>query len=261
MSSYLPPRARPPWIPWVKVALVALGVLGAGYGILEIGQRYLGLQKLTIEQVTVTGCKGERLEEVQVIARELCQGKPLFWFDAGEVRRRVEDLRWVRGLLIRRDPPDRLALVVEERRPLLWLVRPSGVYLVSDDGVVLDRVNPSNATPIPVVSDPRSQTDAALVQLIRVATRLRDSGQKDFFERIVELRWGERGPAAFLEGLQAPLYLSRVDPAKNIPNFQGLYLDRYANSPDLAKVRYFDLRWDDEVAVGEGGGESPAKEK
>ena len=63
------PRTRPrrTWIPWARVGLVALLVTGAGYGALELGHRYLGLQKLTIEQITISGCRGERLAEAQAL--------------------------------------------------------------------------------------------------------------------------------------------------------------------------------------------------
>ncbi len=245
-------RTRPPrpWLPWVRVLIVAVLVAGAGWGVLELGQRYLGLQRLTIEQVAITGCRGERLAEVQRVAEGLCLGKPLFWFDAEKLRRSLEERRWVKGLIIRRDPPDRLSLVLEERQPLLWLARPTGVFLLADDGIVLDKVNQSNLLPIPVVADPRSQTDESIVTLIRTAAVLRDR-QKDFFERISELRWSARGPVAFLEGLQAPIYLSKHDPAKNIPDFQAIYLERYAKTPELARVRYFDLRWDGDVVAGD----------
>jgi hypothetical protein len=143
-----------------------------------------------------------------------------------------------------------LSLVIEERKPLLWLIRPTGVYLLADDGIVLDRVNQSNLAPIPVVADPRSQSDEAIVQLIRAATRLRDH-QKEFFDRLTEFRWSARGPVAYLEGLPAPIYLSRQDATQNIPNFQMLYLNELSKRPDLDKIRYFDLRWEQEVAVGE----------
>lgn len=248
----LAPRTRPPrpWFPWVRALVVVLLVAGAGWGVLELGQRYLGLQRLTIERVAITGCRGERLAEVQRVADELCLGKPLFWFDVENLRRSIEARRWVKGLLIRRDPPDRLSLVLEERKPLLWLARPTGIFLLADDGVVLDRVNQSNLLPIPVVADPRSQSDESMVALIRAASALRDR-QRDFFERLSELRWSARGPIAFLEGLQAPIYLSKTDPTKNIPDFQAVYLERYAKTPDLARVRYFDLRWDGDVVAGD----------
>lgn len=245
-------RTRPPrpWLPWARVLIVAVLVAGAGWGLLELGQRYLGLQRLTIEQVAITGCRGERLAEVQRVAEALCLGKPLFWFDAEKLRRNLEERRWVKGLIIRRDPPDRLSLVLEERQPLLWLARSTGVFLLADDGIVLDKVNQSNLLPIPVVADPKSQTDESIVALIRAAAVLRDR-QKDFYARISELRWSARGPVAFLEGLQAPIYLSKKDPAKNIPDFQATYLECYAKKPELARVRYFDLRWDGDVVVGD----------
>jgi hypothetical protein len=200
--------------------------------------------------VTISGCRNERLTEIQRIADEFCLRKPLFWFDAEELRQRIEERRWVKSLLIRRDPPDRLSLVIEERKPILWLVRPTGVYLLSDDGILLDRVNQSNLAPIPVVADPASQTDVALVQLIRAAARLRDR-QNDFYERLTEFRWSERGPVVYLEGVSAPIYLSRYDATQNIPNFQMLFLNELSKRPDLEQIRYFDLRWEQEVAVGE----------
>lgn len=259
MAVYRPRPPRRPWLPWVKAGVVAAVVLGAGWGVLELAQRYLGLQKLTIEQVLVTGCKGERLQEVQRIADEICLGKPLFWFDADGLRQRIEGQRWVRGLLIRRDPPDRLSLVVEERKPILWLVRPSGVFLVSDDGILLDPLSQANALPMPVVADPGSQQEEALVQLIRVASSLRALVPNDFFHRVVELRWTDSGPEAFLEGVKAPLRLSRVDPGRNVANFQAIFLDDFANKERLAGVRYFDLRWEGEVAVGEADEAVPPK--
>ena len=76
-----------------------------------------------------------------------------------------------------------------------------------------------------------------------------------------ELRWEERGPVAYIEGLSAPLYLSKIDIQKNIPNFQGLFLDQLAKSPNLSKLRYIDLRWDDEIAVGEPQDTAPPAQK
>lgn len=249
MSAPSRTRIRRPWVPWVRVALVELLAGGAVWGALELGHRYLGLQRLVIEQVNVTGCRGERLAEIQALARERVLGKPLFWFDAEGLRQAVENRPWVKGLLIRKDPPDRLSLVVEERQPLLWLARPEGVFLLAEDGVLLDRLAPSNLAPVPVVADPASQADAALVRLIRAASALRER-QGAFYERLAELRWSARGPVAFLENVAAPIYLNRQDPAQNIPNFQALFLEHYAGKPELAQVRYFDLRWGSDVVVG-----------
>ena len=245
-------------MPWVRVGLVALTVTGAGYGALELGQRYLGLQKLTIEQVAISGCRGERLTHVQGLADGLCLGKPLFWFDAEKLRLTLENQRWVKSLLIRRDPPDRLSLVVEERKPVLWLARPDGVFLLSEDGIVLDRLNQVDLLPIPVVAEPKSQEDGPMIQLLRAATSLRNR-QKEFYDRLTELRWSDRGPVAFLEGLDAPIYLSRLDATKNIPNFQMLFLNELSKRPDLASLRYVDLRWEDEIAVGEPVTTDPPK--
>lgn len=246
------PRTRPkrPWLPWARAGITLAVLGGVGWGLMELGTQYLGLQKLTIEQVNVSGCRGERQAEIQALAEGLVLGKPLFWVDAEDLRARIEAKRWVRSLQIRKDPPDRLSLVLEERNPVLWLVRSNGVFLVSDDGILLDRVNQANLNPIPVVVDPASQTDQGLARLVSVARALREK-QQGFYERVTELRWSQKGPVAYIEGLPAPIYLSRQDVTKNVPNFQGLFVDRLSQRPDLARLRYIDLRWDEEVAVGE----------
>lgn len=256
------PRTRPkrPWLPWARLGLVAALVLAAGWGTMEIGQRFLGLQRLTVEQVSVTGTRGARLEQAQAIAERICLGKQLFWMDTERLRSEVTALRWVKGVLIRKDPPDRLSLVIEERRPLLWLVRAEGVFLLADDGYVLDRVNHGNLSPIPVIQDPNSQSDQLLAELINTAREIRDK-QRDFYDRVTEMRWSDRGPVAYLEGLPAPIYLPKRDVTKNIPNFQGLYLDQISKRPDLAAIRYIDLRWDEEIAVGEPADSAPPAQK
>ena len=241
---------RKPLLPMVRFCLVLLLVVLAGWGALALGQRYLGIQKLVIEQVNISGCQWDRLSEVQTIADELAIGKPLFFFDADQLQERIESLRWVRATLIRREPPDRLSIVVEERQPLFMLVTANGVLMMSDDGIIMDRVTQANLTPIPVVAAPDSQDEQTLIKLIQVA-RVLKARQPDFYARLTELRWTNRGPTVFMEGLQAPIYLAKDAPTKNIPNFQALFLQIYASKPDLSGVGYFDLRWDDQIPVGE----------
>jgi len=235
---------------WVRFSVVLFLVVAAGWGALELGQRYLGIQKLVIEQINISGCRWDRLAEVQMIADEVCKGKPLFLFDAEQLQTRIESLRWVRASLIRREPPDRLSIVIEERQPLFMLVTANGVLLMSEDGIIMDRVNQANLTPIPVVADPGSINDKTIISLIQVARQLK-ARQPDFYARLTELRWTTSGPTVFMEGLQAPIFLARDEPTKNIPNFQALFLQIFARKPDLSDVRYFDLRWDDQIPVGE----------
>jgi hypothetical protein len=118
----------------------------------------------------------------------------------------------------------------------------------------MDRVNQANLAPIPVVADPASQGEQTVIKLIQIA-RVLKAEQPDFYARLTELRWGRReisiGPIVFMEGLQAPIFLSKDKPAKNIPSFQALFLQLYAEKPVLKNVRYFDLCWDNQIAVDE----------
>jgi hypothetical protein len=245
-------RNNYPWISWVRIILVAGLISITSYCAVKLAHHYFGFRKLVIAQVNISGCFGSKLAQLQVITNELCLGKPLFWFDIEKLRNRLANQRWIKDVLIRRDPPDRLSLVINERQPLLWSVWPQGVFLVSDDGIVFGRLSQANPSlsPVPVVVDPKSRDGESMLQLIRVATILRDK-QKEFYDRITELRWSGHGPIAFLEGLEAPIYLSKKDATKNIPNFQMLFLNELSKRHDLDQIRYVDLRWGNEIAVGE----------
>jgi len=239
---------------WLRFCVVLFMVALAGWGALELGQRYLGIQKLVIEQINISGCQWDRLVAVQEIAYKLCKGKPLFLFDADQLQTQIESLRWVRAVLIRREPPDRLSIVIEERQPLFMLLTSNGVLLMSDDGIIMDRVNQANLRPIPVVADPASQDEPTIIKLIQIARVLKDL-QPDFYARLTELRWSSqginKGPTVFMEGLQVPIYLAKEKPDKNIPSFQAIFLELFANKSELKDVRYFDLRWDNQIPVGQ----------
>jgi hypothetical protein len=79
--------------------------------------------------------------------------------------------------------------------------------------------------------------------------RVLKAQQPDFYSRLTEMRWADNLPIVFMEGLQAPILLSKNDPAKNIPNFQAIFM-QIVNNPDLSDVRYFNLRFDTGVIVG-----------
>jgi cell division septal protein FtsQ len=157
MSPLAQKTRRKPWVPWARFSIVLLLVISAGWLALEVGQRFFGVQRLVVEQVAISGTQWDRLAEVQMVADELCKGKPLFLFDVDQLQTKIEELRWVRAVLIRREPPDRISIVIEERQPLIMLARPNGILLMSDDGMIMERVSQANIAPVPVVVAPSSQ--------------------------------------------------------------------------------------------------------
>lgn len=234
-----------------KIILVAMFIFGFAFCFTELSHKYFGFNKFLIEKITISGCIDSHLNQAQIIANEICLGKSLFWFDSNRLRSELEKKRWIKSVLIRRDPPDHLNLVVIERQALLWLAWPQGIFLIDDEGVVFDKLNDINIASVPTIADPKSQNNKSILKLIQTASNLR-SKQKEFYDRVTELRWNEKcGPIAFFDNLEAPIYLSRKNAVKNIPNFQMLFLNKLSNRPDLNSIRYIDLRWDDKIAIGE----------
>lgn len=69
-------------------------------------------------------------------------GRDLLTLDPDRVRALVESDTWVRHALVRRRLPDRLRIHVTERIPLAVAAIDSDLFVVDDDGVILDKYGP-----------------------------------------------------------------------------------------------------------------------
>jgi len=105
---------------WAAGALLLVAVGAVAFGV-ERGRRWVAADgRFPITDVCVTGVRflyeGEVLEMADVR-----RGTNLFAVDAGAVRERLERSGWIRKARVRRRPPGRLVLDVEERLPWLLL--------------------------------------------------------------------------------------------------------------------------------------------
>ena len=112
--------------------LLLVGCIWAGFQIPRLfteGDRFQ-LNALEVEGLRILS--GERILE----ASGLQVGENIFAVDLHAVEGRIEGLPWVKRALVRRRPPDRLAIDIVERRRLAW-IDGGRIFGIDADGVLL----------------------------------------------------------------------------------------------------------------------------
>jgi cell division protein FtsQ len=128
------------------VLLAGLVLIGVATWVL-LGSRLFG-----VSSVVVSGTSRVSVAQVTDLAA-IPTGTPLAQLDTGAVAARVRRLPAVRTVVVRRDWPRSVRIVVRERVPAAVRARGSGFVLVDRTGVVFDEVTRRPAG-LPLVSAP-----------------------------------------------------------------------------------------------------------
>jgi cell division protein FtsQ len=117
----------------------------------------LGSTLLVVRSVTVTGAGAVPRAEV-LRAAGIAPGTPLIRVDTAAVARRVEQITQVQSAQVRRDWPDSVVIVIQQRTPVLAVPSDGGFALVDRFGVVVSHVavRPSGMVLLDTAADPDS---------------------------------------------------------------------------------------------------------
>ncbi len=116
------------WIhrPWAWLVVVVLVMAGAGAAL-----RFAPM--FHVEHIDVLGNDQVSSDDV-VKAAQVSGDTPLLGLPVAEIEARIETLDAVAAARVVRDWPDRVKIVVRERRPVGYVQSPGGVALVGSDG-------------------------------------------------------------------------------------------------------------------------------
>jgi cell division protein FtsQ len=136
-----PSRTRRGWrraIPRLRyfpfAVLVAYAVYLGSQSVVEAGV-------LTVNQVVVRG--NSRLSEGEVLAvLSGLRGESLLWTDLDRWRQRLLASPWVRDAALRRSLPSTVEVVILERQPIGIGRLTDDMYLVDQDGTIIDQYGP-----------------------------------------------------------------------------------------------------------------------
>jgi cell division protein FtsQ len=180
-------RRRPPRRPlrWRRAAGVVALVVGTAAAVVVAGHWVLTTPRFAVVAVEVRGASrvpAQRILEVSGIVH----GANLWRIDPDHVRARLEALPEIRRADVVRELPNRVSIVVEERRPFT-LVHSARLHWLDEDGRLLGEEHRAVATEVPVISGlsedelatmrttpgPRARTAIALIRaLLRTGSTL-----------------------------------------------------------------------------------------
>ena len=103
-----------------------------------------------LDQVTLTGRNHANADEIKK-ALSVTQGEPLLAVSLPEMKARLEAVPEVKSVVIARDLPDRLSIVIAERVPVAIWQNDGNLQLVDREGVVLERSRYRENVTLPVV--------------------------------------------------------------------------------------------------------------
>lgn len=160
------------------LGLVLMGMLvDRGYTVLLTSPRF-ALQEVVVEGTTAVDPQ-DLMEAAGVV-----RGTPLFLVDLDQVVSRLRAHPWVKGVMVRREPPHTLRIRIQERVPVAYVEGRGAYYLVDEAGMVLTRrTQPS--LPLPRLRGPgrpalevgRPLKDSLLLQALRIRAELAQTPQ------------------------------------------------------------------------------------
>jgi cell division septal protein FtsQ len=251
---------------WLCVGLLVVA-LGAAHD--SVGRRLLALSPFVVERIEVVGQSLLAADEV-IAASGLAPGQSLFSLDARRVVAGIEALPRVRRAELVRAFPNRVTLLVEERRPfalvhsggLRWpggppwpngLYWPSGLYWVDEQGVPLGPETRAVTLDTPVVSGvgadevaaagrTPSERVAAGVALIRTLMRVQSPLLREISE--VDVSRPE-GPVLYmLDGVE--VRIGSEDWDDRLGRLGGVLAQLRASGQRVTSI---DLRFRDQVVL------------
>ena len=201
------------------------------------------------DSLTIDGLRyGSRAKVQRIFAED--NDHSVFSVPLDERRRRLLAIDWVRDASVSRIWPDRLAVKIQERRPVAFVEVQSTVMLIDAEGVLLD-LPPKAQFSFPVLTGvhaedtPERRMDA--VRALLDVEQALGTGMKDVSEvnatdpANIRIEIGMNGRA-----LQ--LILGEENLGSRYHNFLRHYPEIRKRSPD---ARIFDLRLDDRITARE----------
>jgi cell division protein FtsQ len=254
-SHVRPTRRRAPWIG----RLLAVARVAAAGGVLAGGGWYAAqavteARVLHVRDIRVRGNEHLARGEVLALLTGL-EGQHLLRTDLDVWRRRVLGSPWVEQAALRRVLPSTVEVVIRERTPMAIGRIRGDLYLVDEQGAVIDDFGPNYAQfDLPIVdglADEKAGRAAPAVDAARArlaAELLRALGTRDdLMKRVSQIDVTNAHDAiVLLDQDPALVHLGRERFVERLQNYLELYEALHSRVPD---IEYVDLRFEDRVYV------------
>lgn len=148
--------------PALAGVVIGLGVIAGAW----VGLRHL--PRLPVTELAVYG-KLERVDAEAVRLNALPDGADVLMLDLAQVRERVKALPWVRDVEVRRSPPARIEITIEEHQPLAIWREQDRTLLVNTKSEIFTA---DHDLKLPVMAGPAGTASLVVAEAARVASVL-----------------------------------------------------------------------------------------
>ena len=251
--AHTKPTRRRSWrallVPAAKYGLVAAL---AGFGLYRGGSVVADARVLQIDRIVVHGNRRLSSGEVMAVLSGL-RGESLMWTNLDAWRQRLLASPWVKDAALRRSLPSTVDVAISEREPIGIARMRDALYLVDDNGVVIDEYGPQYADlDLPIIDglsagdDGETTTDPSRAELAaRLIGSLRP--KSDVAKRLSQVDVADAHNASvILTGDPAVIYVGEDRFLLRLQSYLELAPTLRERVPD---IDYVDLRFDDRIYV------------
>ncbi len=212
-------------------------------------------ENVPVKQVYVEGINIVSKEEI-VRLMKLSPTTSMYAVDLTAVQKNILANSFIKSVVIHRDAPSGLRVIVEERTPFAILAA-GELYYIASDGTVLPYIASSATYDIPVI------TGADSMAGIKTGKKLYNRDVQDALEIIaaanaageemahviseIRLRKG-RDLMLYTFESGVPIIFGKGDAVKKIVKLDAFWR-QFMKNTETSDIRYIDLRYDDQVVV------------
>ncbi|HAP35754.1 MAG TPA: hypothetical protein DCQ28_07355, partial [Bacteroidetes bacterium] len=208
-----------------------------------------------VRQVSVEGLSVVSKEEV-VRLMKLEPNVLLYQLDLTAIQKNILTNSFIDNVIIKRDAPSTLRVIIEERKPTAILVA-NELYYLAGDGTVLPYIASSETYDIPVVSGVDSLNkiktgqkliNADVQEALEIITACKMTSE-NLFHAISEIRL-RKGHDLILYSFETgvPIIFGKGDVVKKMVKLEAFW-QKFLQNSDTKDIQYIDIRFEDQVVV------------
>lgn len=230
-----------------SVVMLAVAVIAAAVLALKITA-----SKFYVRDITVTG--NYHIDKKDILSQlKVGKGDPLLDLKFKNINDRLMGNAWIKKVSLRKQFPGTLHVNIKEAVPVALLSIKKRLYIIDDDGEILEKIKGDSANFLPVIRDINTKNRKDMKEALKLVKVL--SGNNMFADReSVEIGIESYGLSMKIDG-------------ENMKVGYGRYAEKFERwlelEPEIRKrglqIEYVDLRFEDSIIVKPS--ESIVKEK
>lgn len=234
---------------YVYFSFLTILILGI-FGVKAKWQNHVPVRQISVEGISVVS------KEEVVRLMNLQPNVPMYQLDLSMIQKNVMANSFIEKVVLKRDAPSTLRVIIEERKPAAILVG-NELFYIADDGIVLPYIVSSETYDIPVISGVDSLNsiktgqkliNADVQEALEIIHASKNTSE-NLFHSISEIRL-RKGHDLILYSFEAgaPIIFGKGDVVKKMVKLDAFW-QKFLQNSDTKNIQYIDIRFDDQVVV------------